>query len=759
MNDILNEYEKLFLVNLDLMCISDINGKLIKTNKVWETILGYSENEMNPKVTLHLYDFIHPDDLTDTVSVIKKLKSNENTLKYINRCRKSNGTYCYIEWQSYFYNDLVYSSGRDITESLNIQCELKERESNFKTFFETVDDIIVVGTLEGKILYSNKALTEKLGFLEEELKNMHVLELHPAEYRKEAENIFAAMFRGEKDYCPIPLTKKDGSYLPVETRVWFGKWGSQDCIYGISKDLSIQQAALEKFYKLFDNNPALMAVSSLTDRKFIDVNNAFLNKLGYTKSQIIGKTSNELNLFVENESHQKVFEMLKREGRIKDVEMKVRKCDGQIITGLFSGEIIDNQIDKCLLTVMTDITESKKMEAILMSKEVLLSTIPKATYELMLNQDLYTAIEKGFALLGEATGIDRIYLFENYYDKESGDGFSNHKLEWCSADVIPQIDNPELQNVPFKQNNEFFDPLIKGEPFIKLIRDIKNNDTKEALSSQNIISIAALPVHADDKFWGFIGFDDCKYERVWSEAEYSILMIFAASISAVIEKNLIESRLKLAIGDIKTALIEKEVLLKEIHHRVKNNLQIISSLLYLQAIQTKDREAFKVLVDSENRVKAMSIIHEMMYQTENLSSINFEEYIRNLVRYLLETHKKETLEINVIFDIANIQLSIDRGIPCGLMLNELISNSLKHAFPKRNKGEIKIIMNEDQNNMIHLVVADNGKGMDSITYKKSVTLGLQLVNKLTGQLKATISIENDNGTKTTVVFSKYGYVR
>lgn len=749
----LSELERFFSVSLDLSYIADIEGNFIKVNKAWESILGYSSNMLENKSFL---GFIHPDDIPDTLKAMQKLKDKEKVINFVNRCLGSNGEYRHIEWQSYPYENMIYASGRDITERLNMQNEIKERELNFKTFFETVDDIIIVGTPEGNILFSNKALFNKLGYSAEELRKMHILELHPIECRNEAERVFAAMFRGERDYCPIPLRKKDGNYLPVETRVWFGKWGNQDCIYGICKDLTLQQAALEKFHKLFDNNPALMALNSVTDRKFIEVNNAFLEKLGYTRSQIIGKTSKELNLFVEAENHQHVFETLKKEGRIKDIEFKVRKNDGQLIDGLFCGEIIDNQIEKSMLTVMTDITESKKMETNLRLKGLLLTTISKAINELMLNPELYAAISKGFELIGKATGVDRIYLFENYYSSETDEGFTNQKIEWTSENTLPQIDNPELQNVPFNQMDEFFEPLCKGRPFLKLVKHIGSKNLKEILSSQRILSILVLPIQASGKFWGFIGFDDCNYERDWSEAEYSILMVFAASISAVIERKLIESKLVTVLADVKSALDEKKVLLKEIHHRVKNNLQIVSSLLYLQAIQANDKAIEKILKDSENRVKAMAMIHEMMYQTEKFSSINFKEYVDNLARYLFETHKEEAQKLNIELDVGNIQLTMDKGIPCGLLLNELISNSLKHAFTNRDNGIIKVYMQENDNNIIHLIVTDNGKGINASDYKKSSTLGLQLVNNLAEQLNAEITIENSNGTKATIVFNKNG---
>ena len=251
----------------------------------------------------------------------------------------------------------------DITERKQLEAKLKSSEENFRTFFQTVDDIIVIGTPDGHILFTNEAFRRKLGYTGEELKGMHVLDIHPKEYRKEAEEIFGAMFRGEKDFCPLPIQMKNGARLPVETRVWFGKWDGDDCIFGISKDLSVQRAALEKFQKMFDNNPALMAVSSLPERKFLDVNNAFVKRLGFKRAELIGKTSAELGLFPNPESRDRVTNELREQGGVNGVEMSVRTKNGELLDGLFSGEIIDNQGQRVFLTVMIDLTAQKQAEA------------------------------------------------------------------------------------------------------------------------------------------------------------------------------------------------------------------------------------------------------------------------------------------------------------------------------------------------------------------------------------------------------------
>jgi PAS domain S-box-containing protein len=252
---------------------------------------------------------------------------------------------------------------RDITQQKQAAAALRESEANFRVFFESMTDLIFVGTPTGSILFTNTAVTRILGYSTAELTSMHMLQVHPADQRTEAEAIFGAMFRGERDSCPLPLACKDGGLVPVETRVWFGKWNGQDCIFGISKNLTAEQEAQQRFERLFRGNPALMALSSLPERKFFDVNDAFLKTLGYTRDKVVGRTAGEMALFPRPEQQFALADQLQATGHITDLELQVRRADGTTLHGLFSGEVISSQGRQYFLTVMIDITARKQAEA------------------------------------------------------------------------------------------------------------------------------------------------------------------------------------------------------------------------------------------------------------------------------------------------------------------------------------------------------------------------------------------------------------
>jgi len=250
----------------------------------------------------------------------------------------------------------------DVTERKRSEEALRESEVNFRTLFEAITDLVMVGTPDGRTLFTNAAVTRTLGHTPDELRGMAILDLHPPDKRLEAEKIFAAMFRGERETCPLPLARKDGSLVPVETRVWFGRWSGVDCVFGISKDLTAEQEAQQRFERLFRNNPAPMALSTLPDRRFSDVNEAFLKVLGFTRDEIIGKASPELGLFANEKEQAAVARILLVDGRVADHELQVRRKDGALLDGLFSGEVISSQGRQHFLTVMIDITGRKQAE-------------------------------------------------------------------------------------------------------------------------------------------------------------------------------------------------------------------------------------------------------------------------------------------------------------------------------------------------------------------------------------------------------------
>jgi len=204
--------------------------------------------------------------------------------------------------------------------------------------------------------------------------------------------------------------------------------------------------------------------------------------------------------------------------------------------------------------------------------------------------------------------------------------------------------------------------------------------------------------------------------------------------------------------EIVQSLKEKEVLLKEIHHRVKNNIQVISSLFNIQVKQTKDPGVKEIFREMQNKVKSIALIHEKLYQSERFSQINYGDYLNDIATYMLQSYGVDPTRVSVHINSEDVTIDINKAVPCSLIINELLSNAFKHAFPGERTGEIVIdFRKKDEKNIIRF--SDNGVGLaEAVTLDHPETLGMQLIKGLTHQLNGTISVDRTGGTKYTIIF-------
>jgi PAS domain S-box-containing protein len=362
------------------------NWQITTTNKEAQRITGVSE-EQQRGLGISYGKIIHPEKLTWQMLypdgspwlpqdvplslAMSQGKVTKNTEMLIKRADgveytiSCNAAPIYNEKGEIIAGIVVFS---DITERKQIENSLRESEQNLRTFFNTIDDLFFVLDQNGHIITINDTVITRLGYHENELIGKSVLQVHPPERWKEATQIIQNMLIGKADFCPIPLLTKNGQYLPVETRVQPGSWSGEDVLFGVCKDISAIKASEEKFSLAFQMSPALMAISTLETGRYIDVNVSFLKVLGYEKEEVIGKTSIELG-FMTEESRNKAKQQIKAEGFLRNFEMTIKDKNGQSRQGLFSGEVIQLQDQKCWLSVMNDITERKQSELALQKSE------------------------------------------------------------------------------------------------------------------------------------------------------------------------------------------------------------------------------------------------------------------------------------------------------------------------------------------------------------------------------------------------------
>jgi two-component sensor histidine kinase len=268
-----------------------------------------------------------------------------------------------------------------------------------------------------------------------------------------------------------------------------------------------------------------------------------------------------------------------------------------------------------------------------------------------------------------------------------------------------------------------------------------------------IRSVMSVPLTSGGRVIGVLTFRSLKPNAYTGEYLDLAEKVGQQIAGAVANAQLFMER-KRAEEQVKASLAEKEVLLKEIHHRVKNNLQVISSLLKLQSQHLDDKQAEEIFKECQNRVKSMALVHEKLYQSRDLAKIDFAEYVHNLVAHVFRSYPTSLGNVGLKVNVDTISFSIDLAIPLGLLINELVSNCLKHAFPDERKGEIRVDLHLDGRDGYVLTVSDNGVGFpEGVDFQKTETLGLQLVNTLAGQLGGAVEVLRNGGTEFRITFS------
>ena len=296
----------------------------------------------------------------------------------------------------------------------------------------------------------------------------------------------------------------------------------------------------------------------------------------------------------------------------------------------------------------------------------------------------------------------------------------------------------------------------------KLVFD---NDEKDARAAELVIAKEKLVLENEDKDARLAALDIANKEKDARAAELVIANqekdARAAELVIAKEKLVLENEekdaraveLESAGEKVKASLQEKEVLLKEVHHRVKNNLQIISSLLSLQARAEPDAASRKALEECQRRVKVMARIHESLHQSNNVSAVDAREYINAIAADTVDSSWINSQKVETVVEVDKINIDIDTAIICGQIFSELYSNCIKHAFPDERSGSIKVTMRRADKDRMELKVVDDGIGLsESFNIHKSTTLGMKLVGALTTQLNGEISIDGSCGTSVWITF-------
>jgi PAS domain S-box-containing protein len=345
--------------------------------------------------------------------------------------------------------------------------------------------------------------------------------------------------------------------------------------------------------------------------------------------------------------------------------------------------------------------------------------------------------------------------------------------------ILRDITTRKQMEGALRESEEKFRTMVEnslqGIFIFQDVRIVYANEALAHITGYSIKELLSLPfekirglVHSDDQemVWGRLA-ERLAGKDVPSRYEFKVVRKDGNTLWMEMVSSRIEYQGKPAVQgaviditdriqadeQIKASLEEKEVMLREIHHRVKNNMQIILSLLRIQSRSVRDKGIQDMFKQSQNRIRSMALIHEALYKSGDLARIHIDDYISRMTTHLLSIYREGLGDVEINQEAEGIFLDINRAIPCGLIISELVSNCLKHAFPGKREGQITIRMTRDIKGTNSLIVKDNGTGLpEGLDYRETETLGLQLVTDLVQQINGSILLKKTHGTEFVVKF-------
>lgn len=758
--------ERLIDSMADGLSVLNKDGVRVMVNKALCDMTGFSENELiNSKPPFAIWPPEHMKEIGKTFKNMMEGTMGEKELVFI---RKTGERFPVLVSPAYMRDKQgritnFISSIKDITERRKEEEELLK----FKLGIERSDEVIFITNIDGYIIYVNPAFEKIYGYSMEEAlgKTPRILKsgLLPSEAYKQ----FWDTLLSKKVVNGELINKtKDGRLLNIggSANPILDDKGNIIGFLAIQRDISHRKRSEEalseseeRFRKVFEEGPFGMVLTS-RDLKFFRVNPAFRQMLGYTEEEMSSKTFLEVthpeHRPIDRENTEKIWQQKIPYYR---TEKRYIKKNGEICWGNLSTTLILGHDGKPLyaLAMVEDITMRKLAEEELNKSHKLLSAINRAQSQFITDSDsriifedllnnLLTLTSSEYGLIGEVlhntkhepylkmhsiTNIAWNKDMEEFYEKNAPKGMEFHNLKTLFNAVI-------TTGKPVISNNPSLDPrrggLPEGHPLIN--------------------SFMGLPFYRGEKLIGLVGI--ANRPGGYDEELVEYLKPILNTCANIIEAYRTDQERKRSEEQIKDSLKEKEILLREIHHRVKNNMQIISSLLGLQAESIKEKKYLDMINDSRNRIISMYMIHEKLYRSTDLEKIEITKYIRDLANGLLQSYgvNPSTIELNV--NVNDTSLGIDFAIPCGLIINELITNSLKYAFPGSRKGKINVSLHPLDENMFELIVSDNGAGIPhDVDFRKTESLGLRLVTILAeNQLQGHVDLNRNGGTEFRIRF-------
>ena len=720
----------------DGVIVTDYKGKIIRMNPVSEQLCAWKFDQAKKQTFEKIFNIIDNktgkkiktsiDDINDKSDI--SLISKEGLLHKI----------------SYKATNIKGENGKiigavvvfhDITEKYVISKALQEIKGKYKTFVSNFPGITFRSDLHFKPLFFHGKIKNITGYTEHDFVSGKITWdkiIHPDDLPKLLEDTKKINIYPDISYeNEYRIIRKDKSIRYVRQYIQnisndLGRpVFTQGVIYDITERKLAEMSRYEseeKYRNILEN--ANEAIFVLQDGVFKFFNLQLLKMSGYSKKKVL---QIPFKKFIHPEDRERVVKQHKLrliEKKLKQVySFKAINQKGKTLIVEINAVLITWENRPATLNFMSDVTKRKMAEQLLIKSE----------------KNYRSLIESSSDGIAIHNGEKFLYVNQTFFKifgcPKASEFKKIHPVELIQSPEYVKINKERLRKVKNGIKVPFMEFPLKSPFNGKIIK----LETKPILFNDNGEKVFQIILR------------DMSAERKLIKEQIRVKLAKESNLKL---KKEINSRQK-AEEKLKESLKEKEILFKEVHHRVKNNMQVISSILNLQSHSIKDAKIRRLFEESHDRIKSMALVHENLYKTKNLNKIDFDDYIKTLISNLFRTYGVND-SISLEIKKSNIYLSLEVGIPCGLIINELISNSVKHAFKNKNKNKnsifVKLIKLPDSK--LQLTVKDNGIGIDSsIDIYNTKSMGLQLVTTLIEQINGKIELDNKKGTKFVITFN------
>ncbi|MEH1943963.1 MAG: PAS domain S-box protein [Nostoc sp.] len=765
-DDSQRSFNLLFSKNPNPMWVYNQNNlQFLDVNEAAVVCYGYSREEF---LQMRTTDIRPPEDVP---ILLEYLGQKYHNLHFAGqwRHRRKDGQIIDVEVVTHTINYGRYNARlvniRDITEHKRVERTLQQTEAKFRVISEAIPVPFIISRVsDGFILYANPEFLQTFRFSPESKVN-HKSLLDIYHNLEDLEVILKILNQhGFIHNYELQLKRADGTYFWAIASLQYLNFNNESAILTAFYDINDRKNAETKLQehneflrRIFESIPLMIALFD-TNGRLQWVNQEWENVIGWKLQDF--QTCDVLETLYPNPEYRQSAINFIQSAQRNWGDFKTQVRDGRLLDMSWTNVYLSNGQ---IIGIGQDITERKQTELALKAqaeREQLMRTVAQRIRQSLNLQDILNATVQEVRNL---LGVDRVLVYQ--FDSEMIGTIMAESVEpgWTVSLGVEIYDTcfQAGAGVEYYQGRKRAIANIYEAGLTDChIRLLEQFEVKANLVVPILLEVSSK--NPGSHLWGLLVAHQCSGFREWEENQLDLLdrvtvqLAIAIQQSSILEQAQTEliQRQKAQVK-LKNALAEKEVLLKEVHHRVKNNLQIVSGLLQLQSQTLKDPEVIRVLRESQNRIESISLIHKNLYISANIGQIDVADYIQNLAASLLISYQIFPGKIALETDIDSVSLDIDQAIACGLVINELISNALKHAFPNQQAGKISIAL-RNIGNSIEMTIRDNGVGLpDNFDWRNTNSLGLSLVYDLvTEQLEGDITLERDRGTVFKIQFTQ-----